>query len=105
MSYEDEVLKTNAMIQHRLFLLGQQNSETVYSLQCEIKVCDRNNGSSDCNLWSGCLTDVGEQEEYICDAEMEASCEVGYECNVGTSDANEGTCDLIVVHTTPDLFG
>jgi len=94
-SYEDQTLKTHAMIEHRLFLLGQETSEDVYSLQCEIKVCDRSDGSSDCNMWSGCLTEQGEQEDYVCDVEMQASCEAGTKCSLLPSPrSNEGSCEL-----------
>ena len=52
-------LTTDVRISHKLFLLESHNKETDYSLNCEIQVCDRNNGTSDCNLLAGCLDQSG----------------------------------------------
>ena len=88
-SYANGGLSTEVMIQHQLFLLGgQQSDDQVYSLSCDIKVCDRTDGSSECNQWTACLEEY-ERAEYICDAEFNASCEDGQSCTVS---GVEGTC-------------
>merc|ERR1712151_1239386 len=88
-AYSNGDLKTEALIQHRLFLLGQDGSASDYTLSCDLKVCDRDDGSSDCNAWTSCLSQE-QQNEYICDAEMESTCDASQSCVVDNSAA---TCE------------
>lgn len=44
-------------IQHRLFLLEQGDQDS-YQLECELKVCDKDDSSSDCNSWYTCHDDT-----------------------------------------------
>lgn len=88
-AYSNGELKTEARIQHQLFLLGQGNSDQTYYLSCEIKVCDRNDASSECNAWTNCLDDANALE-YICDSN---TCADGEDCAVTVEgDNNVASC-------------
>merc|ERR1711981_1012831 len=71
-----------AQISHKLFLLTQGDQDS-YSLECEIKVCNKNDLDSDCNEWSVCLDD---HEDYICDG----ACGSDEVCAASTADPAEG---------------
>lgn len=88
-AYTNGELKTEARIEHQLFLLGQGNSDQTYYLSCEIKVCDRNDASSECNAWTSCLNNANALE-YVCDSN---TCADGEDCTLTTSgDDNVASC-------------
>lgn len=65
-----------AQISHRLFLLKEGDQDS-YQLECDVKVCDNNDGDSDCNEWTACL-ESDNHSRYVC----ADACEDGYECEV-----------------------
>jgi hypothetical protein len=77
----------SATLQHRLFLLraGDQDS---YQLVCDVKVCNRDDLSSDCNAWSACLEPAA-QDAYVCDSQ---TCPAGQNCGIDSS--SHATCWL-----------
>ena len=60
-------ISSEIRISHRIFLLHNQNSQSNYRLQCDIKVCDRNDVFSDCNNWTSCLPSES-RDDYLCDS-------------------------------------
>jgi hypothetical protein len=74
-SYQNSA--NDAFIAHRLFLLAQGDQDS-YQLSCDVKVCDRNDHSSDCNTWAACQ-DTAAQLAYVCDSH---TCPAGDLCEV-----------------------
>jgi len=65
----------SAKISHRLFLLSQGDQDS-YALECDVKVCNRDDHDSDCNKWTSCLD--ADQVGYVC----EDACSVDQTCSV-----------------------
>lgn len=86
-AYSNGELKTEARIEHQLFLLGQGNSDQTYYLSCEVKVCDRSDSSSECNAWTNCLSDENALE-YVCDSN---TCADGENCAVSKDADNNNS--------------
>lgn len=72
--------KDAAPISHRLFLLKRGDQDS-YHLECDVKVCDKDDAYCDCNKWTACL-ESSEHRDYVC----EGACESGYLCDA-TSEA------------------
>jgi len=82
-SYQNNA--NDANIAHRLFLLAAGDQDS-YQLVCDVKVCYRNDHSSECNAWSACL-DSTAQQAYVCDS---LTCPAdAYSCGVSASSTAE----------------
>merc|ERR1711972_1318050 len=77
--------KMPAQISHRLFLLNRGDQDS-YSLECTLKVCDKNDLDSDCNKWSVCETDA--RTEYNC----AGACNTGVDCVLDTNNNDLAVC-------------
>jgi hypothetical protein len=71
-----------ARISHRLFLLSRGDQDS-YSLECDLKVCNKNDHDSDCNLLASCLDFIEDHKAYACDG----ACQDGEICAVNNDQA------------------
>lgn len=88
----------SSQISHRLFLLTRGDQDS-YELECDVKVCDKSDLSSDCNEWSACSESTA--SSYMCEG---VTCEADHACEISGTTAScvsntNGNCESLITHS------